>query len=76
MGRGVEDAFVAYLFEVCRARGAKVVRGVFVPTAKNAPVAEFYATHGFRSVSGSPACYERNVDDAPAWPTAIARSER
>ena len=47
LGRGVEDAFLVYLMEEARAAGASGLRGVFLPTAKNAPAAQFYARQGF-----------------------------
>src|SRR5262249_49106322 len=51
MGRQVEDAFLSYLGELARQGGAQVLRGIFRPTAKNAPVKDFYAGHGFKEQS-------------------------
>ena len=77
MGRNVEDAFLAYLFELATAKGARRIRGVFRRTAKNKPGESFYATHGFQEVtkSNDELVYERDAVSAPyPWPTVIARS--
>ncbi len=52
LGRGVEDALLTYLLEQARAAGASRLRGLFLPTAKNAPAAEFYAKQGFTPGAG------------------------
>jgi FkbH-like protein len=75
IGRGVETAFLASLIQLSIARGGKRMRGWFLPTAKNAPAAEFYAQHGFvaveRDAQGS-TLWERDISAAspvaaPAW---------
>ena len=50
IGRTLETALLAHLAADARAGGAKVLRGWFLPTKKNAPAAEFYAGHGFEVV--------------------------
>jgi FkbH-like protein len=47
IGRTVETALLAHLAADARERGASVLRGWFLPTKKNAPAGEFYASHGF-----------------------------
>jgi FkbH-like protein len=47
IGRTVETALLAHLAADARERGAKVLQGCFLPTKKNAPAGEFYASHGF-----------------------------
>ncbi len=47
MGRNVEDAFLSYLAELATRRGARLLRGILRPTAKNLPVRNFYPEHGF-----------------------------
>jgi FkbH-like protein len=47
IGRTLETALLAHLAADARERGAKVLQGWFLPTKKNAPAAEFYASHGF-----------------------------
>jgi FkbH-like protein len=49
IGRGVETALLARVCELVRARGGKELIGEYMPTAKNALVAEFYPQHGFTS---------------------------
>lgn len=47
IGRTVETAMLAGLCEHIAARGARILNGLFVPTAKNAPARDFYARQGF-----------------------------
>jgi len=51
IGRSLETALLAYLAEWARGRGASVLEGEFVPTAKNAPAADVYRRHGFTRVN-------------------------
>lgn len=76
MGRQVEDAFLSYLAELAREQGATRLRGLFRPTAKNAPVRDFYAQHGFNSLGGDEEQWfeaELTRDRFP-WPAAIGRA--
>lgn len=50
MGRTIESAFLAHMALDCANRGARLLRGWLVPTAKNAPVRDFYTSHRFRLV--------------------------
>ncbi|MCB9857920.1 MAG: HAD-IIIC family phosphatase [Phycisphaerales bacterium] len=47
LGRTVESAFVAWISKRALDAGAVELRGVFVPTVKNAPFADFYHRCGF-----------------------------
>jgi FkbH-like protein len=47
IGRTVETAFLAFLAQRARVQGARVLRGWFLPTKKNAPARDFYSAHGF-----------------------------
>ena len=47
IGRTVETALLAHLAADARERRASVLQGWFLPTRKNAPAGEFYASHGF-----------------------------
>ncbi|MCP9485392.1 MAG: HAD-IIIC family phosphatase [Gaiellaceae bacterium MAG52_C11] len=47
LGRKLEDAFLAFLARRAADRGASVLEGTFVRTAKNAQVETFYPDHGF-----------------------------
>jgi FkbH-like protein len=48
IGRTVETAFLAHLIEEAEAGGGKRIQGWFLPTKKNAPASEFYASHNFQ----------------------------
>ena len=60
MGRGVETAFLAFLADRARERGARRLHGRYIPTAKNAPVRNFYREHGFTLIGQEP-------DGAELW---------
>jgi FkbH-like protein len=80
MGRQVEHAFLSYLAELARDCGAKRLRGVYLPTAKNTPVRDFFQQHGFTSVGGSESEGERQFElslsaGELAWPAAIRRAD-
>lgn len=47
LGRGVEIVLLDRLRRLAEERGAKRMRGVFIPTAKNAQVASFFQNAGF-----------------------------
>lgn len=46
IGRTIETAFLWFLAEHARARGAQRLQGWFLPTKKNAPARDFYSVHG------------------------------
>ncbi len=48
LGRGIEDALLRLVLTRARDREAKTVTGIFLPTAKNTQVANFYPKHGFK----------------------------
>ena len=45
--RGAEEQLMNHLFDVARSRGLEVLRGEYVPSEKNAMVAELYPRLGF-----------------------------
>ncbi|MFO0944466.1 MAG: HAD-IIIC family phosphatase [Planctomycetota bacterium] len=47
LGRKLETAFLRYLVGVAKDWGASRMQGIFIPSAKNAQVANFYPDHGF-----------------------------
>ncbi len=51
IGRTVETAILHHIAGQARERGAKTLRGWFLPTKKNAPSQDFYGRHGFSAVS-------------------------
>ncbi len=76
LGRGIEDALLAHIAAQATASGATLLEGAFVPTAKNAPAAEFYPSRGFAVVGETPDVpagtrYRTNLDagpiSVPAW---------
>jgi FkbH-like protein len=52
LGRGVEDALLAACVQAGARRGVREVIGDFIPTAKNARVADFYSSRGFTADAG------------------------
>ena len=66
MGRGVEGALLGYIAEQARRTGATSLRGCFIPTAKNAPARECYASHGFSLIDRSP-------DGSEVWELDLLR---
>ena len=76
IGRTVETALLAFLADWARGHGATVLDGEFMPTAKNAPAAEFYAQHGFVQVlhesHGDASHWRLSLEDAAvSWPRHI-----
>ncbi|MGD9901834.1 MAG: HAD-IIIC family phosphatase [Vicinamibacterales bacterium] len=51
IGRKVETVLLSVLVDWARGRGLRVLRGQFVPTARNAPAADCYERHGFLPVA-------------------------
>jgi FkbH-like protein len=47
LGCGVETALLAAISAAARERGARTLRGLFIPTAKNEPARDVYGRHGF-----------------------------
>ena len=78
MGRQVEHAFLSYLGELARNEGARRLRGLFRPTAKNSPVKDFYNVHGFVDLGGQQERqYEIELTEgALPWPAVIHRVEQ
>jgi FkbH-like protein len=76
IGRRIETALLSALAGEVRARGGKVLRGEYLPTAKNAPAATFYPSHGFQPADGAGRWWtlELTADAAPA--PALVKIER
>jgi FkbH-like protein len=47
IGRNVETTLLSHVAAWARSRGARTLEGEFIPTAKNAPAADFFGRHGF-----------------------------
>jgi FkbH-like protein len=76
IGRGVETALLWYIADLARSLCVPVLRGEFIPTAKNAPCADFYPLHEFERVetpdqAGGGEFYEmdlsRGLPTKPDW---------
>jgi FkbH-like protein len=50
IGRTIETAMLGFLTDQGKANGASFLQGWFIPTKKNAPVKDLYATHNFEAV--------------------------
>jgi FkbH-like protein len=69
IGRTVETAVLSAVLDDARARGRRVVRGRFIPTAKNAPARTFYEAHGFTPVRDGGA-------EGSVWELDLSRPHR
>ena len=72
LGRAVETAFLAFLAQRARERGARRLAGWFLPTQKNRPASDFYDRHGFQSTQATEQGTRWSFDlaaplTAPAW---------
>ncbi|MBZ5601275.1 MAG: HAD-IIIC family phosphatase [Acidobacteriia bacterium] len=67
IGRTVETAMLAAVEQICARRGAREIRGWFIPTPKNAPARGMYAAHGFE-------CIEE-VEGRELWSRAAANGK-
>jgi FkbH-like protein len=71
LGRGVEVAMLAFVFDRARGLGMREVRGRFVPTRKNAPAADFLPSHGLERQEGTDGAWvadpSRTRIQGPAW---------
>jgi FkbH-like protein len=73
IGRSIETAFLAHLVDWARRRGHQILEGDFIPTAKNAPAADFYARHGFVQVVPGER-WRLPLSDVPfGWPDYVER---
>ena len=50
IGRTIETAMLGFLTDAAKASGASVLQGWFIPTKKNAPAKDLYASHKFEAV--------------------------
>jgi FkbH-like protein len=69
LGRGIESAFLRKLADDARAAGAGALVGRYVPTSKNAQVADLYPRHGFATVAEG--TYRAEFSDLPPVPDYI-----
>lgn len=79
IGRTIETAFLSYLAERAKAAGATTLKGWYLPTKKNTPCKEFYASHQFVEAGKNEAGGIHYAFDMAsgqiAWPRWIKRIE-
>ncbi len=85
MSRGIEQALVNYIAKRARQAGADTLRGLFIPTAKNTPAADFYARMGFSrdepTMKSDGEYWIADLADSalladnPAWLTIVEKNE-
>ncbi len=67
MGRNIEHAIMDAVEQELRRSGVKTLKGSYIPTAKNAPVAELYPALGFECCGSIPCrdghIYRRDITD-------------
>jgi len=75
LGRGVEEEVLRRVLERAEEKGCRQVVGEYIPTRKNAQVAEFYQNHGFQRLGKqSAAGGELFVFNLETGPGPVARS--
>ncbi|HUJ10933.1 MAG TPA: HAD-IIIC family phosphatase [Verrucomicrobiae bacterium] len=77
IGRTVETAFLSFLVDWAKDWGLTAMEGEFIPTAKNAPAADFYARHGFTQITrtDSGSHWRLDLKQVPfQWPAYIERA--
>jgi len=79
IGRTVETAMLACLSQMARGRGLRRLTGEILPTAKNVPVRDLYARHGFQAQvgtaeKGGTAQASATVDEGGRWDLAVSEA--
>jgi FkbH-like protein len=73
IGRKVETAFLARIATDAKKQGVSALVGKYVPTPKNAPVKNFYSSHGFEELAHEDNLYRwrldlnKNTVEMPEW---------
>jgi FkbH-like protein len=73
IGRTVETAFLSAIAEEARRCGARRLKGLFFPTAKNSPAGDFFQRHGFEIAAedASGSAWRLNLEErmvvCPRW---------
>jgi len=62
IGRKVETAFLAKIVADAREQGVSTLVGEYIPTQKNAPVKNFYSSHGFEKLLQKGNLYRWRLD--------------
>lgn len=71
IGRGVETALLAGLEGQVRQCGGRALHGVYLPTARNQPAADFYPRHGYQD-SVDPSRWHLCLDEPRPMPETFA----
>ena len=69
IGRGAETALLSQLAACVRSRSGDEIAGEYLPTSKNALVADFYPKHGFTPEREN--LWRKKLSDATASPGYI-----
>jgi predicted enzyme involved in methoxymalonyl-ACP biosynthesis len=51
IGRNIEHAMIAFVAEFARENDVKILKGEYIPTAKNKPAADMYEKFQFKKIS-------------------------
>lgn len=76
IGRDIERAMLCHVIRLCREENVCRLTAEFVPTAKNAPAANFLSCHGFQETSTTPESSMWNLElnrASVVWPTHISK---
>lgn len=71
LGRRIEDAFLGYVIENCRAAGINQLNAAYLKTMKNAQVENYYERHGFEVVTADESSKKYRLDLPGYQPVAI-----
>jgi FkbH-like protein len=71
LGRGVESAILAAVGEFARVNRSVRMRGRYIPTQKNALVADLYRDHGFKLIGDG--YWELDDFNGLTWPSHVGR---
>ncbi len=71
IGRTVETALLSYILEQAAREDVSKITGEFIPTAKNKPVKDFYAKHGFEKKGD---LWELKLPGNIKWPEWIEKN--
>jgi FkbH-like protein len=76
IGRGIETALMSHVCERARCRGKRLVKGIFIPSRKNAAASEVFRNHGFEPepTQGEEKVWLLNLErKSIEWPEWIER---
>jgi len=76
IGRKAEDFFLALVADHLRSLGARRLRGIYVPSARNSQVADLYPRMGFDPVEGSQNAWEMDLERRPLRPPSFITVEQ